>query len=158
MSEEFKVIDTQEAFDSAIKSRLERNTKTVTEEVTKKFEGYLSPEDFSKKTESFTKQIAGLNEKIKGNEQTIADLTAKNKAYENSSAKMRIAFETGLPFELSEKLSGETEEEIRADAEKLAGYINSGKKPSPKFSSEIPPNDSQKTALLSMLRKLNNNN
>ena len=66
MSEEFKVIDTQEAFDSAIKSRLERNTKTVTEEVTKKFEGYLSPEDFSKKTESFTKQIAGLNEKIKG--------------------------------------------------------------------------------------------
>ena len=51
MSEESKVIDTQEAFDSAIKSRLERNTKTVTEEVTKKFEGYLSPEDFSKKTE-----------------------------------------------------------------------------------------------------------
>ena len=31
MSEEFKIIDTQEAFDSAIKSRLERNTKTVTE-------------------------------------------------------------------------------------------------------------------------------
>ena len=49
-------------------------------------------------------------------------------------------------------------EEIKADAEKLAGYVNSGKKPSPKFSSEIPPNDSQKTALLSMLRKLNNNN
>ena len=71
---------------------------------------------------------------------------------------MRIAFEVGLPFELSEKLSGETEEEIRADAEKLAGYVNSAKKPSPKFSSEIPPNDSQKTALLSMLRKLNNNN
>ena len=151
MSEEFKVIDTQEAFDSAIKSRLERNTKTVTEEVTKKFEGWLSPEDV-------TKQISGLSEKIKDNEQIIADLTAKNKAYENSSAKMRIAFETGLPFELSEKLSGETEEEIRADAEKLAGYVNSGKKPSPKFSSELPPNDSQKTALLSMLRKLNNNN
>lgn len=151
MSEEFKIIDTQEAFDSAIKSRLEHNTKTVTEEVTKKFEGWLSPEDV-------TKQISGLSGKIKENEQIIADLTAKNKAYENSLIKIKIAFETGLPFELSERLSGETEKEIRADAEKLAGYVNSAKKPSPKFFSELPPNDSQKTALLSMLRKLNNNN
>lgn len=151
MSEEFKIIDTQEAFDSAIKSRLEHNTKTVTEEVTKKFEGWLSPEDV-------TKQISGLSGKIKENEQIIADLTAKNKAYENSLIKIKIAFETGLPFELSERLSGETEKEIRADAEKLAGYVNSAKKPSPKFFSELPSNDSQKTALLSMLRKLNNNN
>ncbi len=158
MSEEFKIIESQEAFDNAIKSRLERNTRTVTEEVTKKFEGWLSPEDVTKKTDEFTKQIAGLNEKIKGNEQTIAELTAKNKAYENNSAKMKIAYETGLPFELSEKLSGETEDEIRADAEKLAGYVNSGRQPSPKFSPETPPGDTQKTALLSMLRKLNDNN
>ena len=82
MSEEFKIIDTQEAFDSAIKSRLEHNTKTVTEEVTKKFEGWLSPEDV-------TKQISGLSEKIKENEQIIADLTAKNKAYENSLIKIK---------------------------------------------------------------------
>lgn len=45
MPEEFKPIETQEAFDAAIRSRLERNTRTVTEEVTKKYEGYLSPDE-----------------------------------------------------------------------------------------------------------------
>ena len=56
MSEEFKVIDTQEAFDSAIKSRLERNTKTVTEEVTKKFEGYL-PKISAKKLKALQSRL-----------------------------------------------------------------------------------------------------
>jgi hypothetical protein len=42
MSEEFKIIDTQEAFDAAIKARLERNTRSVTEEVTKSMkDGFL---------------------------------------------------------------------------------------------------------------------
>ena len=34
MSEEFKTIETQEALDAIIKSRLERNTKSVTDSVT----------------------------------------------------------------------------------------------------------------------------
>ena len=63
----FEPIETQEAFDAAIKSRIDRNTKSVTDEVTKKYEGYISPEDASKQT-------AELNKQIK-------DLTAKNKAY-----------------------------------------------------------------------------
>ena len=80
MSEEFKVIDTQEAFDAAIKARLERNTKSVTEEVTKKFEGWLSPDE-AKKTAD---QIASLTKEIETGKATIADLTAKNTAYEIS--------------------------------------------------------------------------
>ena len=99
-----------------------------------------------------------FDEKVKSIlEENTKTVTAKNKAFETSSAKMKIAFESGIPFELAEKLSGETEEEIRADAEKLAGYINSNKQPSPKFSPETPTGDKQKTALLSILRKLNNN-
>ena len=153
MSEEFKIIDTQEAFDAAIKSRLERNTRTVTEEVTKKYEGWLSPDDAAKSSEAYTKQIADLNDKLKGNETTIAELTAKNKAYEISSAKMRIASETGIPLELSDKLSGETDEEIRADAEKLAKYTRKGQ-PTPDFSGEKPPADSTKAAYMDMLASL----
>lgn len=136
---DFEIIETQEAFDEKVKSILEENTKTVTDAVKKQFKGYISPDESAK-----------LN-------QQIAELTAKNKAFETNSAKMKIAFESGIPFELAEKLSGETEEEIRADAEKLAGYINSNKQPSPKFSPETPAGDKQKTALLSILRKLNNN-
>ena len=68
---EFKIIDTQEAFDAAIKERLERQRKTVTEEVTKKYEGWISPDEAGKSAE----RIAGL-------EAQVADLTAKNTAAE----------------------------------------------------------------------------
>lgn len=153
MAEEFKVIETQEAFDAAIKSRLERNTRTVTEEVTKKYEGYISPEDAAKSNETYAKQIDTLNEKLKGNETTIAELTAKNKAYEISSAKMRIANEVGIPLELADKLSGETDEEIKADAEKLAKYTHRSQQ-TPQYNSEKPPADSKKAAYIDMLSSL----
>ena len=153
MSEEFKAIETQEAFDAAIKGRLERNTRTVTEEVTKKFEGWISPEDAAKNSGSLNQQIADLSEKLKGHEATIADLTAKNKAYENSSVKLKIAHEAGIPFELADKLAGETEEEIRADAEKLARFMQASQ-PVPMFSGEKPAGRSQDAALLEVLQEL----
>ena len=57
---EFKVIDTQEAFDAAIKERLERQRKAVTDEVTKKYEGWISPEEAGKSAE----RIAGLEKQV----------------------------------------------------------------------------------------------
>ena len=107
---DFEIIETQEAFDEKVKGILEENTKTVTDTVKKQFKGYISPDESAK-----------LN-------QQIAELTAKNKAFETSSAKMKIAFENGIPFELAEKLSGETEEEIKAVmthefADKKLAYI-----------------------------------
>ena len=122
MSEEFKAIETQEALDAIIKNRLERNTKSVTDsvtaEITKKFEGYVSPDDAKKSAD----QITALTEKLRESETKIAELTAKNSAYEISSVKMKIAQETGLPIELAERLSGNTEEELRKDAELLAKF------------------------------------
>lgn len=119
MSEEFKVIDSQEAFDAAIKARLDRNTRSVTDEVTKKFEGWTSPEDAKKSAD----QIAALNEKLKAQEAAIADLTAKNSAYETASVKTKIAQEFGLPPELAERLSGANEDELKKDAEALAKIV-----------------------------------
>ena len=40
---DFTAIETQEEFDNAIKDRIERNTRSVTAEVEKKFEGFISP-------------------------------------------------------------------------------------------------------------------
>lgn len=123
MAEEFKPITTQTDFDSIIKDRLDRNTKSVTDEVTKKFEGYISPDDFGARTADLTKKIEDLNAKLAEKDGSIADLTAKNKAYEVGSAKMRIAGEYRIPLELAGRLSGETEEEIKADAEKLSKFV-----------------------------------
>lgn len=153
---EFNPINTQEEFDNAIKSRLERNTRTVTEEVTKKFEGFLSPEDVEKIRHEQDDKITEISEKLKGNETKIAELTAKNRAYEVSSVKMKIAHEVGIPFELSEKLSGETEEEIRADAEKLAKYTAINKQ-SPKYSGEPKVKSEKEVALRQVLQDLKKN-
>lgn len=154
---DFTPIETQEAFDNAIKSRLERNTKTVTEEVTKKFEGYISPDDFDSRTAEMTKKINTLSDKLKEKDNSIADLTAKNKAYETASVKARIAGEFNIPSELAGRLSGETEEEIRKDAEIMSKYTSGGHMP--RFNGNEPPDKNTKTAALKgLLHDLNGGN
>lgn len=118
MSEEFKAIETQEAFDAAIKARLERNTRAVTEEVTKKFEGWISPEaaaETAAKAEETAKTIAALTEQVQ-------TLTAEKTATALDAMKLRIAYEAGLPAELAARLTGDGEEALRKDAETLAKF------------------------------------
>ena len=129
MANEFKAIETQEDFDAAVKARLDRNTKTVTDEVKKSYEGYISPDEAKKLTE----QVNALTAQLTERDGSIADLTAKNKQYETASVKARIAHEKGLPFELAERLSGETEQDIAADAEKLAQFVSAGRAPAPLY-------------------------
>ena len=57
---EFEAITTQEAFDNAIKARLDRNTDTVK----KQFEGYISPDDFKTKTADLNGKITDLTGKL----------------------------------------------------------------------------------------------
>lgn len=154
MAEEFKPIESQEALDAVIKNRLERNTKTVTEEVTRKYEGYLSPVDVAKAREEDGKKIAELTDKLKGQDTVIADLTAKNKAYELGSAKVRIALESGIPYELADKLSGEDEESIKADALKLSRFVAKGGIPQ-RYNPEKPEGDEKTQALKQVLATIN---
>ena len=55
---DFKVINTQEEFDSAIKDRLERQDRKTREE----FEGWTSPADLTALTEKHQAEIQALNE------------------------------------------------------------------------------------------------
>lgn len=152
MSTEFKAIETQEDFDAAIKARLDRNTKTVTDEVKKSFEGYLSPDEAKKLTE----QVEALTKQLAERDGSIADLTAKNKQYETASVKARIAHEKGLPYELAERLSGETEQDIAADAEKLAQFVSSQKPAAPLYAPQGGTGAASGTdaALMAMLGEL----
>lgn len=140
-NEDFKPIETREDFESAVKERLD----LAVSETEKRFEGWISPE-----------AAAALTKERDDGITAIADLTAKNKAYQISTMKMKIAVESGMPPELAEKLSGETEEEIRADAEKLSGYLIKSAQQSPRFSGEPPVGSAHKSAYLSMLQTINN--
>ena len=141
---EFKPIETQEAFDAAIKERLERAKKTVTDEVKKQYEGWISPDDAKKSAD----EIAGLKTQV-------ADLTAKNAAAELSALRTRIAHETGLPYELADRLRGEDEKAIRADAEAFSKLTAPKPIPSPSYSPETPVSSSTDAAFAALASELN---
>ena len=113
---EFTPINSQEELDKVLGARLQRERETVS----KQFQTQIDERD--QKIAGFESQVAALNDKIKGytdQASEIADLKTKVKGYETSSAKMRIAHEIGLPYELAERLSGDDEKAMREDAEKL---------------------------------------
>lgn len=150
MAEEFKVIETQEALDAIIRDRLARNTRTVTDEVTKKYEGWVSPEAAKKSAD----QIAALTEQVTALQGQISELTAKNTAAELGALRQRIAHETGLPFELADRLNGSTEEELRKDAEVFAKFAAPQPAPSPDYSPEQPVGTAQNAAFLALANDL----
>lgn len=124
---EFAPITTQEEFDTAIGERLRRERESISKQ-------YSDYDDLKAKVKGYEEQIDTLNQSMKdsaekyaGYDKTLAELQAQVKNYETSSVKMRIAHETGLPWELAERLAGETEEDIRKDAESMTKII----KPSP---------------------------
>ena len=122
MSEEFKAIESQEELDKIITNRLKRERETTE----KRFEGWVSPDDYQKAINEANKAFDDYKEAHKNDEQTIADLTAKNKAYETANLKSRIAHEVGLSYEWINRINGEDEQSIRADAESIKKLVGSG--------------------------------
>lgn len=117
---EFKVIETQEQFDAAIKERLERKDKELSDF---KEKTSAAEAEYKKRLDEANAQIRSLSEKIAGNDKVVSDLTARATAAEGALLKNRIAHEHGVPLELANRLVGETEEELTKDAESFAAFM-----------------------------------
>ena len=137
--ENFEPIETFEEFESAMKSHID----AAVADAEKRFEGWISPED-----------VAAIIKERDDGKAALEALTEENRAYEINSEKIRIALELGIPFELAEKLSGETEKEIRADAEKMLKFLVRTPQQLPKFSAEPPVKSTHQAAYLSMLQTI----
>ncbi len=129
---DFKVIETQEEFDKAIQSRLKQKDR----ELADKYKDYLSPDDVTALKADFDKQLQDANklvketqDKLSNFDETVSNLTKRAEAAEKQVLKNRVAYENKLPIELSERLIGNTEEELKADAEKLSGIIKPNNAP-----------------------------
>ncbi|MBM6686796.1 DUF4355 domain-containing protein [Faecalicatena contorta] len=148
---EFKTIETQEQLDAIIADRIKRAQETTRKE----FEGFLSPEDAEKKyagylsPEAEKKKYAGYL-----SPEEAAKKDAKIKGYETNSVKMRIAHENGIPYELAERLNGDTEDDIRKDAETMAKYLKKQQGGAPLASTEPSDVDSKRAAVKKMLSGL----
>lgn len=84
---------------------------------------------------------------------SIDDLKKEVETYKLKDLKTSIAVQAGIPLELAGRLSGETEEEIKADAEKMAGFVNK-KKPLPLKTTEPPEVDKEEKAYANMIQNL----
>lgn len=119
MAEEFKAIETQDELNAIIKARLDREREASN----KRYEGYISPEEHNKALADANKTLEELKAKGETDAATIAELTAKNSAYEVSNLKNRIAREVGLGYEWVDRIGGTDEESIRKDAESLKKLV-----------------------------------
>ncbi len=137
---EFKVIDTQEAFDAAISDRLKRDRekywKQFEEEM--KSKGWKSPDEISEITADLNKQIATLQNAAASTEKILAEKDAKiaeGEIYRTDLVKTRIALNAGLGIDQVGRLQGANEEEWEEDAKKLIGEIeafaNKSNQPTP---------------------------
>lgn len=152
MAENFTPITTQEEFESAIKERIGREAK--------KYEGYTSPADLEKIKKDYDSQIASLTKdaeakakKYADYDKQLSDRDAKIKGYESDSVKTRIAHETGLPYEMASRLRGDTEDDIRKDAEAMVKLIGGAKK-MPLADPEQNPGSGKNSAFKALAKSL----
>lgn len=106
--EEFNTITTKAAFDAAAQPLIDAAVTAKAAE----FEGYISPADHQK---------------------ALDDLAAEHKAALCKAYREKAAVQYDLPAELADRLIGETEEEINADAEKLSGITKGFHGETPSF-------------------------
>lgn len=148
---DFTPIETQEDFNKAIEKRLDRERNTIRKE----YEGFLSPEDAQKKYEGYLSPEQ-VQERYKDylSPEESAKKDATIKSYELKSKRVEIALSQGIPYELAGKISGETEEEMKKDAETFAGFIKSGNR-YPNFNADPVNKESREdVALKEMLNDL----
>lgn len=151
---EFAPITTQEQFDAAISDRLKRERDTIAKKYSDYDELKIKAADYEKQINELSKSMGEAAKKYAGYDKSIADLQGKIKGYETSSVKMRIAHESGLPYELATRLCGETEDEIRNDAQALAQMVGRSQKTAPLKSDEPTHVDSKTAALRTLTTQL----
>lgn len=116
---EFKVIETQEQLDAIIKTRLDREKAkysdydTLSEKIKK-----LETENTSLKQTITDKETSESTTASK-----IADLEKDVTTWKQKSLKQQIAMKNGLPFDLADRLQGDSEESLNEDAERLASLV-----------------------------------
>lgn len=134
---EFKVIETQEEFDAAIKDRIDRLNKKHECEVAEYAAYKTKNEELTKQIEELNQKFSGFDEKAKAYDDEIAALKSKNDElsgllseknktiheYELDKTRLNIAAEFNIPSNALNFLQGDTEDAIRESAKQLKSVI-----------------------------------
>ena len=117
---EFKAIETQEQLNAIIKARLDREK-----------EKYADYDQLAEKIKKLETENTSLKQTISDKETSestsltrISELEKDVTTWKNKSLKQQIAMKNGLPFDLADRLQGDSEESLNEDAERLASLVN----------------------------------
>lgn len=140
--EAFTPIETQEALDAAIAEKLAP---------------YADYDAVKAQAADLSSQLAAARadaEKYAGYDEKIAALQKEVRGHETRALRQKIAYETGIPFELADRIQGESEEEIRKDAALLSRYTTSSKWVAPLADTEPVVKSTSEAAMRAMLQQL----
>lgn len=117
---EFKAIETQEQLDTIIKARLDREKSK-----------YADYDSLAEKIKNLETENLNLKDTISAKEESestnlnrIAELEKSVSGWEAKALKQQVAIKYGLPFDLADRLQGDSEESLNEDAERLASLVN----------------------------------
>lgn len=161
MNDEFTPITSQEALDAVLKDRLNRQKEKHVREMSEITDKYKDYDALKSQNNEYEQKISALNsaleeskQKVAGYDSQIAERDAKISAYEVSIMKSNIAATYGLAPELAQRLSGDTEEDLKADAEKLSQIVGKSHKVAPLANAT---NANMDDGVMSAFKKLNPN-
>ena len=147
---EFKVIETQEQLDAIIKSRLEREKSK-----------YADYEELAEKVKNLETENTNLKQTISDKEASestnlnkIAELEKSVSGWEAKALKQQIAIKYGLPFDLADRLQGDSEESLNEDAERLASLVTVNNYTQPLASTEPTLNNGIDAAWRDVVKNL----
>lgn len=136
---EFTPINTQAEFDAAIADRLKRSEEKYKQRLADHDDLANKVREYKNQIGELTRSMEEASKKLKGHQDEVAGLQAQIKNYESRSVKTRIAHEVGIPYELADRLAGDTEDDIRRDAEAMKPYLSGRSQAAPLASSEPSP-------------------
>lgn len=154
MPAEFTPITTQEDFDKAIATRLQRERDKAVKETEGRFADY---EQLKSDIESFKSKYEEINGQLTEKNTEVDKLNAQIKANETANTRAKVARELGIPFDMADRIKGETEDEMKEDAKILASFVKSSQSAPPLGDPEPPIEQDDKNAgLREMLKTLTN--
>lgn len=142
---------TQEELDQIIEARLARQKETIEA----KFADYDELKAQVAKLEADNTAFQATIEESKSWEQEKADYEKQISDYKTAQLKQSIALKAGLPLDLADRLTGDDEESLKADAERFSGFIKP-KTPTPPLKNVEPDlGDGKDGAYKSLIQNLN---
>lgn len=118
---------TQEELNQIIETRLARQKETIEAN----FADYDELKTKIAALEADNAAYQATIEESKSWEQEKADYEKQISSYKTTQLKQSIAIKAGLPLDLADRLSGDDEESLKADAERFSGFIKPQTPPAP---------------------------